>query len=680
MRDTRIGELLVVNKYITTNQLGQALDKQKSNSGQPIGQILCQLGSLRVKDLEYVLDHFHKRRRLGEILVGQELISEERLKHALKVSKEQKHLLGKTLIKQRLLTEEQIARAIAFQNDLKFVSLSEATFDPELSRFVNRTFAQRLGIVPIRCLNGVLTIAMMRPLQRDDLSLIESWCRMPIVPVIAKESDIVLAQQKTFRAAMTGEPAKLQSERLLLELSEDQERERGNSKYLSEYIGAEVDGLAKRIIAAGLKVGTSDIHLETDADGMTVRYRLDGILQSLDLGDDAAQINLHARQIVSKLKILCNMDISERRRPQDSSFKMKVTRGGEVRSVDFRVSTVPTQYGENVVIRILDKRHGAITLERLGYRPEMVAKLYKVLETRTGLFLATGPTGSGKSTALYALLSHLNTPGVKTLTIEDPIEYSIDGITQTEVNEAIGNTFASLLRSFLRQDPDNIMVGEIRDRETATISLRAALTGHAVLSTLHTIDATSAVIRLSDMGLEPSHISDTLRCVLAQRLVRRICPKCKVAYQPAGDYLDEFGIAPASGQEFFHGAGCPDCHFTGFNGRLPIVELWIPTSEELLLLNRRTDNLSLRAAVFSDSGRQTMFDDGLRRVKAGETTPEELLRAVPYEQIEASRGRSSAGTAPQNNSGPPLYKSGGLTGARYAKSAKRRREGARRKT
>jgi len=680
MRDTRLGELLVVNKYITTHQLGQALDKQKSNSGQPIGQILCQLGSLRERDLEYVLDHFQKRRRLGEILVGQELISEERLKHALKASKEQKHLLGKTLIKQRLLTEEQVARAIALQSDLRFVSLSEATIDPELSRFVNRTFAQRLGIVPIRCHNGALTIAMMRPLQRDDLAIIETWCGMPIVAVIAKESDIILAQQKTFRAARSGEPAKLQPERLLLELSEDQERERGNSKYLSEYIGSEVDALTKRIIAAGLKLGTSDIHLETEADGMTVRYRLDGILQSLDLGDDAAQINLHARQIVSKLKILCNMDISERRRPQDSSFKMKVTKGGEVRGVDFRVSTVPTQYGENVVIRILDKRLGAITLEGLGYRPELVAKLYKVLETRTGLLLATGPTGSGKSTALYALLSYLNSPGVKTLTIEDPIEYSIDGITQTEVNEAIGNTFASLLRCFLRQDPDIIMVGEIRDQETATISLRAALTGHAVLSTLHTIDATSAVIRLSDMGLEPSLISDTLRCVLAQRLVRRICTKCKVAYRPAGNYMEELGLATGSGQEFFHGAGCPDCHFTGFNGRLPIVELWVPCREELMLLNRRPDNLSLRAAVFSNSGCQTMFDDGLRRVKEGETTPEELLRTVPYEQIEASCGWISAGTGSLNQGGPPFYNPGGMTGTRYAKSARRRRGGARRKT
>ena len=637
MAEARLGELLIHDKFITDNQLEQAMQKQKYNPGQPIGQILCQLGSLKSSDLENVLDRYGKRPRLGQILVAQNLISEERLKNALKVSDGEKQPLGKTLIRQRLLNEEQLARAIAFQNDLKFVSLAEVAFDPELSRFVNATYAQRLGIVPVRCRDRSLTIAMAKPLQREELTQLESWCKMPIVPVIAKESEITLAQQKIFKIARVSEQARLQ-----MELSEEQERDSGKSKYLSDFISSDVDYLAKRIIATGIKIGTSDIHLESDENGMTVRYRLDGILQHIDLGVDTALINSHARQIVSKVKILCDMDIAERRRPQDSSFKMKVTKDGEVRGVDFRVSTVPTQYGENVVIRILDKRSGAITLEGLAYPPETVAEIHKALDKPTGLFLVTGPTGSGKTTTLYALLSHLNTPGVKTLTIEDPIEYSIDGITQTEVNEVIGNTFARMLRSFLRQDPDNIMVGEIRDLETATISLRAALTGHSVLSTLHTNDATSAVTRLIDMGVEPGLLSDTLRLVLAQRLVRRICGQCKVSYAPSGKLLEEFGIAPLGSLEFVHGAGCPACHHTGFNGRLPIVELWIPSREELLLLNRRPDNISLRGVAFPGSGRLTMADDGFRRVQAGETTLEELLRAVPYEQIEAGRGRFAA--------------------------------------
>ncbi|MDA8428470.1 MAG: GspE/PulE family protein [Geobacteraceae bacterium] len=633
MPENRIGELLILNKLITSEQFEQSLEMQQLNPEQPIGQILCQMGFLKNKDLEYVLDHNNKRRKLGEILVSLNLINEERLKNALVLSQDEKIPIGRALIRQHLLEEEQLARAIALQHDLKFVNLAGIRFDPELSSFVSATFAQRLRIVPIRCRDNCLTIAMAYPIQRDELSQLESWCKMPIIPVIAKESDIIITQQKIFKISGLSEHAKLH-----FELTEDQERDGGKSKYVNDFISADVDYLTKRIITTGIKDGTSDIHLESTENGMVVRYRLDGILQAVDLGADDALISANARQIVSKIKILCDMDIAERRRPQDSSFKMKVSKEGKVRSVDFRVSTVPTQFGENVVIRILDKRSGAITLEGLGYFPADVTTLYRALDKPTGIFLVTGPTGSGKSSTLYAVLSHINNPGVKTLTIEDPIEYSIEGITQTEVNEIIGNSFARLLRAFLRQDPDNIMVGEIRDLETATISMRAALTGHTVLSTLHTNDATSAVTRLIDMGVEPSLISATLRCSLAQRLVRRICCECKVSYAPPEKLLGEFGIPAAHNMEFVQGKGCPACHYTGFNGRLPIVELWIPTREELLLLNRRPDNLSLRNAVFSVPDRLTMIDDGFRRVQAGETTLEELLRTVPYEQIEAGRG------------------------------------------
>jgi type II secretory ATPase GspE/PulE/Tfp pilus assembly ATPase PilB-like protein len=642
----RIGEILISNELITKEQFDRALEIQQIHPGQPIGQILCQMGYLKSRDLEYVLDHNNKRRNLGEILVSMNLISEERLKSALNLCEEQDIPLGRALIRQHLLKEEELARAIALQHDLKFVSLSEIAFDPELSNIVNATFAQRLRIVPIRCRDNKLTIAMASPIHPDELAQLESWCKMPIQAVIAKESDIVFAQQKVFKISRTSGPAKTEPAKTMhLELSEDLEREGGKSKYVSDFISADVDQLTKRIIGTGIKDGTSDIHLESGENGMVVRYRLDGILQAMNLGADERLVHANARQIVSKIKILCDMDIAERRRPQDSSFKMKVTKEGQIRNVDFRVSTVPTQFGENVAIRILDKRSGVITLEGLGYPAEVVATLNKALAKPTGIFLVTGPTGSGKSSTLYAVLTHLNTPGVKTLTIEDPIEYNIAGITQTEVNEAIGNTFARMLRAFLRQDPDNIMVGEIRDLETATISMRAALTGHTVLSTLHTNDSTSAVTRLIDMGVEPSLISDTLRCVLAQRLVRRVCNECKVPYSPPEKLLREFGIPLGSNLEFVHGEGCQACHFTGFNGRLPIVELWMPSREELLLLNRRPDNISLRKVVFSESERLTMIDDGFRRVQEGETTLEELIRTVPYEQIEAGRDKIAAATA-----------------------------------
>jgi len=632
MPEFRLGELLINNKLITSSQFDEALEMQRANPGQPIGQILCQLGFLKSKDLEFVLDHNNKRLKLGEILVSMNLISEERLNNSLRLSKEEKIPLGRALIRQHLLEEEQVARAIALQHDLKFVTLTGVRFDSQLANFVNATFAQRLRIVPIRCRDGQLTIAMAYPIQRDELAQLEGWCKMPIIPVIAKESDIILAQQKIFKITGVSEHAKLH-----FELTEDQDRDGTKSKYVNDFISADVDYLTKRIITTGIKDGTSDIHLESTEEGMEIRYRLDGILQKVDMGSDEQLISANARQIVSKIKILCDMDIAERRRPQDSSFKMKVSKEGKVRSVDFRVSTVPTQFGENVVIRILDKRSGSITLEGLGYSPADVSDLYKSLDKPTGIFLVTGPTGSGKSSTLYAILSHINTPSAKTLTIEDPIEYSIEGITQTEVNEIIGNTFSRMLRAFLRQDPDNIMVGEIRDLDTAIISMRAALTGHTVLSTLHTNDSTSAVTRLIDMGVEPSLLSATLRCVMAQRLVRRICTKCKIPYTPPERLLEEFGIPSASSMNFVNGKGCPDCHYSGFSGRLPIVELWIPTREELLMLNRSPDNLTLRAVVFAQTDRKTMIEDGIRRVQAGETTLDELLRTVPYEQIEAGR-------------------------------------------
>ena len=632
MPEKKIGELLVENKLLTAEQFNEALELQRMNPSQPIGQLLCQLGLLKNVDLEYVLDHNNKRRKLGDILISLNLIDEERLNIALEVSKLEKIPLGRALIRQHLVEEEQMSRAVASQHDLKFVSLAGVRFDREMSAFINASFAQRHRIVPIRCRDNCLTIAMAYPLQRDELAQLESWTNMRIVPVIAKESDIVLAQQKVFRLNGTAS-----HEELNFELSEDQMRESGKSKYVADFISADVDFLVKRIITSGIRDGASDIHLESTEQGMEVRYRIDGILQMIEMGADEVLISPNARQIVSKIKIMCDMDIAERRRPQDSSFKMKVAKGGDVRGVDFRVSTVPTQYGENVVVRILDKRSGPISLESLEYSPQHVSALHQALDKPTGIFLVTGPTGSGKSSTLYALLSRINTPGVKTLTIEDPIEYAIDGITQTEVNEVIGNSFARLLRAFLRQDPDNIMVGEIRDLETATISMRAALTGHTVLSTLHTNDATSAVTRLIDMGVEPSLIATTLRCVLAQRLVRRVCQKCRVRYTPAEQILMEFGVPVDGAMIFVQGKGCPVCNYTGFSGRLPIVELWIPSRDELLLFNRQPDNQILRNTVFAQSNRQTMIEDGFCRVQAGETTLEELLRVVPFEQIEAGR-------------------------------------------
>jgi len=637
----KLGELLIEKKLITAEQFSKALEMQKVTPTLPLGQLLCQMGFLKRADLQFVLDHNNKRQKLGEILVSKKLIDEDRLKSALELSKTAKITLGKALVKQNLIQEEQLSRAIACQHDLKFVSLAGIRYDTALSQIINASFAQRHRIVPIRCRDNCLTIAMAYPLQPDELAQLESWSKMRIDPVIARESEILLAQQKVFR--LWGDAS---DEVFNFELSEDLTNDLGRSKYVSDFISEDASFLVKRIITKGIMDGASDLHFESTEQGMEVRYRIDGMLRKIELGADEALLDTNFRQIISKIKIMCDMDITERRRPQDSSFKMKVSKGEKVRGVDFRVSTVPTQFGENVVIRILDKNSESISLEGLGYSPEHVAEMYQALDRPTGIFLVTGPTGSGKSSTLYAILSRINTPEVKTLTIEDPIEYAIDGITQTEINEIIGNSFARLLRAFLRQDPDNIMVGEIRDLETASISMRAALTGHTVFSTLHTNDATSAVTRLIDMGVEPTLLAATLRCVLAQRLVRKICRKCRGRYHPSLELLTEFGIPLSSGMGFIQGKGCPDCNYSGFSGRIPIVELWIPTREELSTFNRRPDNQSLRQSVFVQSTRLTMIEDGFRRVQAGETTLEELLRVVPFEQIEAGRDKIARLFAP----------------------------------
>jgi type IV pilus assembly protein PilB len=638
MTGNKLGELLIKNRLITEEQFSKALELQKSYPNQPIGQLLVQLGFLQDIVLKEFLDYKGKRQKLGEILLKQKRIDEVKLSNALAVSKEENIPLGRALVKLRYIEEDELARCIATQYDLPFYMLERFSFDQELSRFINFSYAQIHRIVPVCKVGRALTIAMAFPLNNEEMRSVEVATDMKINPVIATEHDILIAQQRIYKAQFNI-ATHLTNEAIEFELSEDVERETTESKYVDQYFGPDTDYLVSKILSTGIKMGASDIHLESTAHGMMVRYRIDGVLQTLGLGKDGSAISNQAKPIISRIKIICDMDIAEKRRPQDSSFRMKVKKDGSMRRVDFRVSTVPTQYGENVVIRILDKKGLPTSLESLGLSASHVEVLTKELERPTGIFLVTGPTGSGKSTTLYAILAKLNKPGVKTLTIEDPIEYSLDGISQSEVNEVVGNTFARLLRSFLRQDPDNIMVGEIRDGETAAISARAALTGHTVLSTLHTNDATSAIIRLQDMGVEPTLISSTIRCVLSQRLVRTICTHCKVKQSPPEHIVKEFLITPDTPVEFVYGKGCAQCNYTGYSGRRPILELWVPTREEIIALNRRPDNHTLREIVFNQGKRQTMIEDGIARFKRGETTLEELLRIVPYEQITEFRKR-----------------------------------------
>lgn len=372
------------------------------------------------------------------------------------------------------------------------------------------------------------------------------------------------------------------------------------------------------VLAQAIRDKASDIHFEPFEHEFKIRYRIDGALY--DMTPPPRQLAL---PIASRIKVLANLNIAERRIAQDG--RIKITLGGRV--VDLRVSTLPTQFGESVVLRVLDQSSVQLDIDQLGLPADIAHELKQIVQRPNGIFIVTGPTGSGKTTTLYSGLRAINTPEVKILTAEDPVEYEIDGIMQVPVNASIGLTFAAALRSFLRQDPDVIMVGEIRDLETAQVAIQASLTGHLVLSTLHTNDAPGAVTRLIDMGVEPFLIASTLEAVLAQRLVRRICPQCRTAYQPDDELLRYAGVdrRTVGDRPFYHGRGCAHCHDTGYHGRLGIFE-WLRLTEKVCeLILQRSPTMELRQAALTQ-GMRTLRDDGLRAVLDGETTIEEILK------------------------------------------------------
>lgn len=649
MSKLRLGELLLADGLLTEEQFSEALETQKHNPNMPIGQVICQLGFLSVEELNLALDFNKKRLRLGDILIKQKLIDQAKLDRALEFSKKEQLQLGKALLRLRYIQEEQLAKAIAIQYDLKYVSLDKYELHESAGKLFSSSYAIRNRIIAIEKTATKVTIAMAYPLSPQIQHELEVLIRLTIKPVIARESEILSTLEYIYGIKRKNKLLP-QEDQVKLDILEDFSAESNRSNYLLDY---NVDYLTKRLISVGARAGASDIHLEHTERGAVVRFRIDGVLQSLDLGGDSQQVLLHGKPLVSKLKILCDLDITEKRRPQNGSFRVKMSLSNITKTIDFRVSTLPTKYGENVVIRILD-RTGVMSLQSLGFSPAITEELNQLLAKPTGIFLVTGPTGSGKSSTLYAILNKLNQPGAKTLTVEDPIEYIMDGISQSEVNAAIGNTFAEHLRAFLRQDPDHIMVGEIRDIDTALISIRASLTGHTVLSTLHTNDSTSVVQRLVDMGVEPTLLSATLRCIISQRLVRIICEHCSEERAPSQELLVEFGISPEAFYRFRWGKGCSYCNNTGFSGRKPIVEMWVPSREEALLINKHASNLTMRESAFCHSNRATMVEDGLLKVFNGETTLEELARVVPYEQVVEYRNKLKTGMAVHCSSAPDL--------------------------
>ncbi len=555
-----------------------------------------------------------RREALGGILVRMGFLNEAQLQHALEVQGRTGERLGRILVRMGLITEEDLAKAIGVQWGYPYVSLSSTPVDPEVVRLVPQHIASRHKVLAFGRNGDRLLVALVDPLNLlalDDVRLVTG---MDVEARITTEDELMQAINKYYHVGTIFEQAVVTEE----EAAGDEEVSLDRLREMVDE--APVVKLVNVILDQAIREGASDVHIEPHRNGLHVRYRIDGVLHDVM----SPPKNLKAA-LVSRIKIVANLDIAERRKPQDGRIHLKV----DGREIDLRVSTLPTMFGEKVVMRILDQSNALISLNRLGMASDVQATWEELASKPYGMILVTGPTGSGKTTTLYATLSKINTLDKNIITVEDPVEYQLPRINQVQVNPKAGLTFATGLRSILRQDPDVIMVGEIRDRETAEIAVQAALTGHLVLSTLHTNDAPSAFTRLVDMGIEPFLITSSVIGVLAQRLARQICAKCKEAYRPPREAVRRLSeeLAEVEDLVLYRGAGCEYCRQTGYKGRTGVYELLVVTDRIRELVVRRASANEIREAARAE-GFRTMRDDGIRKVLEGVTTIEEILRVV----------------------------------------------------
>ena len=505
-----------------------------------------------------------KRLRVGDILVAQQIITPEQLEQALRDQKISGRKLGRTLVALGYVDEDTLMSVLSRQLNIPFIKLREFNFDAELVKRLPETLARRFRVVVLRQdMDGVL-LGMADPTDIFALDELTRSLKAPIKPAVVRESELLDILDLAYNRAE--EIASLAGQ-----LDEELENVAVDFSQVVTAAGdpdAPVVKLLQAIFEDALKTRASDIHIEPDETVLRIRQRIDGVLSEQIMNEKRI-----ASALVVRLKLMAGLDISERRIPQDGRFNLKI-RG---RNIDVRLSTMPVQFGESVVMRLLDSSHGVMPLDKVGMPPAMVERFRKVLRRSHGLVLVTGPTGSGKTTTLYGALTELNTSDKKIITVEDPVEYRLPRINQVQVNERIGLSFSSVLRASLRQDPDVLLVGEIRDAESAEIALRAAMTGHLVLSTLHTNDALTSALRLSDMGVDPFLVASSLRAIIAQRLVRRVCENCDEAHSPTDDEQQLLAMAQKShaldGVIFKMGSGCAHCNHTGYRGRVGVFEL-----------------------------------------------------------------------------------------------------------
>jgi type IV pilus assembly protein PilB len=564
-------------------------------------------------------------RKLGDLLVRDAVITDADLQQALKRQTDGGGSLGRILMDMGVVNEWEIAATLGKQLNVPFITLSQYDIDRDVLISIPRQVVEKYRIVPVDRTGDTLTVALPDPSNIYILDELRLLTKCQIVPVISFESDIEDAIARYYKEE---EKESGNLEMMLSEIAEsDLEIIQANAeddKDLNVQVNdAPVIKIVNAIIQEAIQQRASDIHVEPYEKQLRLRYRIDGVLQERPSPPKSIQ-----NAIIARIKILSDMDIAEKRLPQDGRFKIRVGN----RNIDFRVNSLPTIHGEKVVIRLLDQGSLMLDLTKLGFEQLELDRFNEQIHKPWGMVLVTGPTGSGKSTTLYSALSTINDPTLNISTIEDPVEYNLKGVNQVGVREDIGLTFAEALRAFLRQDPDIIMVGEIRDTETAQVAIKAALTGHLVLSTLHTNDAASSITRITDMGVEPFLVTASLNMIVAQRLIRKICKSCIDHYVPIEELRRAIGIMDPDAR-FFHGLGCEHCNNTGFRGRVALYEILVLSDHiREMVVSGATALVIKRQAIVE--GMQTLRTSGVNKVKDGLCTVEEVLGATMADKME----------------------------------------------
>jgi type IV pilus assembly protein PilB len=566
--------------------------------------------------------------KLGELLVAEGLVSEADLLRALKHQHADNKRLGELLIELHLLSPTALLSALAKQLNVKACQLRHGLIDPNIARLLDHDEATRLKALPLFKVADILTVAMAEPQSLPTIDRLSLLTGCQINPVLALESNIAEFQQKYLSEQVDVDSFLVNLTDSDVEVIERESVDEEPAHELGRLVeGSPIINLVNLAILTAIRDKASDIHVEPTKRATRIRYRIDGHLCDLM----SAPPGMHAA-IVSRIKVIGKMDIAERRLPQEGRVHVVA----EGREIDLRVSSMPTLLGEKVVLRILDKSNLTARLEDLGLGPAQSPAFRRIIAKAHGITLVTGPTGSGKTTTLYSVLDLLSSPERNIVTIEDPVEYQLDGINQIHVNEPVGLTFARALRSILRQDPDVIMVGEIRDKDTARVAIQAALTGHVVLSTLHTNSAPASFVRLIDMGIERYLLASAFNGVIAQRLARTICPHCRTSYYPSDAALADAGWLNDKNRVFCKGEGCKQCHDTGFRGRKGIFEILEVSDPVRQFLQSAPDEEALKAFA-RQHGWQPLREVGLRLVETGLSTLEEVLRVTHAESEDRTR-------------------------------------------